>query len=102
MERSVVSVNQEIAEIETHVCSVKVFPLWRRTAQVRRAATTLAVIADTDDADDFRHTLAQQFFAELAPIGLSEYEQDELVGAFFHQVELELEVMFIEASETVG
>ncbi len=102
MERRVLSVNLEVAVAEKPVCQVTVFPLWRRTADVRRAATTLAVIAETDEADEFRHTLAQQFFTELAAIGLSEHEQDELVGAFFHQVELELEVMFLEASETVG
>ncbi|APH73566.1 DUF6074 family protein [Aquibium oceanicum] len=96
------SVELNVVETETVECRINVFPLWRRTAEVRRAATTLAVIADTDDADDFRHALARQYFAELADFGLSEDEQDELVGAFFHQVELELEVMFLEASETVG
>ncbi|MEX0404254.1 DUF6074 family protein [Aquibium sp. LZ166] len=96
------SVEPNVAETETVECRINIFPLWRRTAEVRRAAMTLAVIADTDEADDYRHALARRFFAELAGFGLGEDEQDELVGAFFHQVELELEVMFFEASETVG
>jgi hypothetical protein len=32
-------------------------------------------------------------------MGVGEFEQDELVGAFFHQVDLALEVLYDDVSE---
>jgi len=79
--------------------SVVVFPLWRRAALVRRVAMNLAVLAETEEADDYRYEVADQFFAELSGMGVVEVDQDELVGAFFHQVDLVLEVLFDDVSE---
>lgn len=75
------------------------FPLHRRTGEVRRVARALAAIADVDDCDAYRHDLAEEMFASLASLGLSEDEQDEEVGAFFHAVECALEHVFAEALE---
>ena len=87
------------AGIEQSNHSVVVFPLWRRTALVRRVAMNLAVLAETEEADDYRYEVAEQLFTELSGMGVLEIEQDELVGAFFHQVELALEVLFDDVSE---
>ncbi|MDN2580844.1 DUF6074 family protein [Aquibium sp. ELW1220] len=78
---------------------VVVFPLWRRADAVRRVAMNLAVIAGTEEADDYRYEVADRFFAELTAMGVAEFEQDELVGAFFHQVDLALEVLYDDVSE---
>jgi hypothetical protein len=79
---------------------VVVFPLWRRVDEVRRVAMNLAVVAGTEDADDYRFEVANRLFAELAALGVAELDQDELVGAFFHQVDLALEVLYDDVSET--
>lgn len=81
--------------------SVVVFPLWRRADEVRRVAMNLAVIAGTEEADDYRFEIADRFFRELAMLDVPEFDQDELVGAFFHQVDLALEVLYDDASESV-
>ncbi|RST87151.1 hypothetical protein EJC49_06815 [Aquibium carbonis] len=87
------------AEVDQSRHSVVVFPLWRRTALVRRVAMNLAVLADSEEADDYRYQVAEQLFTELCGVGVLEVDQDELVGAFFHQVELALEVLFDDVSE---
>jgi hypothetical protein len=79
---------------------VVVFPLWRRVDEVRRVAMNLAVVAGTEEADDYRFEVADRLFSELAAIGVPELDQDELVGAFFHQVDLALEVLYDDVSET--
>jgi len=78
---------------------VVVFPLWRRAETVRRVAMNLAVLSGSEEADDYRYEVADRFFAELSALGVEEFEQDELVGAFFHQVDLALEVLFDDVSE---
>lgn len=75
-------------------CTVMAFPLSRRWREVRSAALTLAAVTSEDDADLVRHELAERLFDQLARLGLSEDEQDEEVGAFFHRVDMELEEMF--------
>jgi hypothetical protein len=99
--RDVLSIESQASEagIEQSNHSVVVFPLWRRTALVRRVAMNLAVLAETEEADDYRYEVAEQLFTELSGMGVLEIEQDELVGAFFHQVELALEVLFDDVSE---
>lgn len=79
---------------------VIVFPLWRRAETVRRVAMNLAVLNGSEEADDYRYEIADRFFAELSGMGVEEFEQDELVGAFFHQVDLTLEVLYDDVSES--
>ena len=80
-------------------CRIVVFPLWRRADVVRSVAMKLAPIAGTEAADDYRYEMADRLFAELSAMGVAETEQDELVGAFFHQVDLTLEVLYDDVSE---
>ena len=87
------------ADFDQSKSRVVVFPLWRRADAVRRVAMNLAVLAGTEEADDYRYQVADQFFAELSGMGVAEVEQDELVGAFFHQVDLALEVLYDDVSE---
>ncbi|WP_157928765.1 DUF6074 family protein [Pararhizobium haloflavum] len=69
---------------------VVVFPLHRRSGAVRVAAAKLLRSRTAAAANRYRHTLAQEKFAELAALGLSEDEQDEAVGAFLTEVEREM------------
>ena len=96
------SIESPVAETESTKakCRVIVFPLWRRVGSVRQVAMNLAVLTGTEEADDYRYEVADRFFAELSAMGVAEVEQDELVGAFFHQVELTLEVLYDDVSES--
>jgi hypothetical protein len=70
--------------------SVVLFPLNHQIGEVRAAATELLKKRSAAAATRFRNALAQQKFAALAKLGLSEEEQDEAVGAFLSAVEREL------------
>lgn len=70
--------------------NLALFPLARRAGDIREAAATLLKKRSRASADRFRTMLAQEKFAELSVLGLSEDEQDEAVGAFLTEVEREM------------
>lgn len=70
--------------------AVILFPMERRVGEIRRAAAGLLKTRSAASASRFRNKIAEQKFAELAALGLSEAEQDEAVGAFLSDVEREM------------
>lgn len=66
------------------------FPLARQIGRVRAAAAVLVAIEEIDVADNCRHAIASDLFCELAALGHDEVAQDEAVGAFFNEVEMEM------------
>lgn len=71
-------------------CQVIAFPPSRRTAKVRRTARAIFAQPSVDRGDRIRHYVAAALFLELERLGLDDTAQEESVGAFFHEVELEL------------
>jgi hypothetical protein len=66
------------------------FPLSRQHGRIRATAKLLASLSDLDIADNCRHAIAADLFSELAALGHDEDAQDEAVGIFFCEVELEM------------
>lgn len=66
---------------------VVAFPPVRRVAAIRATARAIFGQPTVARQDRIRHHVAARLFAELAAAGLSEHEQDEKVGAFFHAVD---------------
>lgn len=58
----------------------------RRVARIRAVASFLHRAPSAEVADRCAGDVADQLFVELGALGLGEAEQDEAVGAFFHEV----------------
>jgi hypothetical protein len=72
-------------------CSVLVFPPERQASRVREVAGRLMRKRSQKAADAECSRVADEMFARLAALGLGEAEQDEAVGAFFHEVDCEMD-----------
>lgn len=82
--------NPETGQIEARKGEVVSFPLSRQVGRIRAAAAVLIAIDEIDVADNCRHAIAVDLFRELEAMGYDEMRQDEEVGAFFSEVELEM------------
>jgi hypothetical protein len=74
---------------------VIVFPLQRQRRQIEDLARRLARKRSQQAADRECAAVADAMFARLAALGLSEAEQDEAVGAFFHEVDCEVDRLVV-------
>jgi hypothetical protein len=73
------------------VSRVIAFPPEREASRVRALARRLMRKRSQKAADAECARVADEMFARLAALGLSEYEQDEAVGAFFFAVDGEMD-----------
>ena len=70
---------------------VVLFPPARQSREIEDLARRLVRKRSQDAADRECARVSDAMFARLAALGLSECEQDEAVGAFFHEVDCEVE-----------
>lgn len=80
--------SQDQDQAEQTGAQLLVFPLARRAGLVRATAHALMAMSSQRAVDRYRGKVADRLFAELAGLGISEYEQDEAVGAFFFEIDL--------------
>jgi hypothetical protein len=71
--------------------SVIAFPPPRQRREIEALARRLSRKRSQAAADRECSMVADAMFARLAALGLSEAEQDEAVGAFFHEVDCEVD-----------
>lgn len=76
--------------------AVVLFPPSRQSREIDDLARRLARKRTQAAADRECARVADAMFARLAALGLSEHEQDEAVGAFFHEVDGEVERLLLE------
>src|SRR5690606_26350298 len=80
----------EQRDTAAQTATVVTFPLSRQVGRIRATAAVLMAIEEIDVADNCRHAIASDLFHELEALGHDEATQDEEVGAFFNEVELEM------------
>lgn len=80
-------------------CRIIPFPPARRVDLIRKTANELARRKTERGADSYRGRVADRLFVQLAALGMSDYEQDEAVGAFFNALDGEL-AMLADAGKT--
>lgn len=76
--------------------AVVLFPPARQSREIEDLARRLVRKRSQAAADRECARVSDAMFARLATLGLSECEQDEAVGAFFHEVDCEVERLLAE------